>query len=76
MSGLPVQDGEAGGFNVRAATEEEALQLRQRGMPYFGGAPTQNNDDASDLFEDTNHSLLKVEAQNAYEQLLLSQHRP
>uniref|UniRef100_A0ACD6A8V7 Uncharacterized protein n=1 Tax=Avena sativa TaxID=4498 RepID=A0ACD6A8V7_AVESA len=38
--GLPVEDGEAGGFDVRAATEEEALQLRQRGMPYFGGAPT------------------------------------
>ncbi|KAM0923112.1 hypothetical protein ACQ4PT_005687 [Festuca glaucescens] len=38
--GLPVEDGEDGGFDVRAATEEEALQLRQRGMPYFGGAPT------------------------------------
>uniref|UniRef100_A0ACD5WS41 Uncharacterized protein n=1 Tax=Avena sativa TaxID=4498 RepID=A0ACD5WS41_AVESA len=38
--GLPVEDGGAGGFDVRAATEEEALQLRQRGMPYFGGAPT------------------------------------
>ncbi|KAK1611212.1 hypothetical protein QYE76_034885 [Lolium multiflorum] len=38
--GLPVEDGEARGFDVRAATEEEALQLRQRGMPYFCGAPT------------------------------------
>ncbi|XP_047074213.1 aurachin C monooxygenase/isomerase [Lolium rigidum] len=35
--GLPVEDGR---FDVRAATEEEALQLRQRGMPYFGGAPS------------------------------------
>ncbi|CAM0910145.1 unnamed protein product [Alopecurus aequalis] len=37
--GLPMEDGEAGGFEVKAATEEEALQLRQSGMPYFGGAP-------------------------------------
>ncbi|RCV22500.1 hypothetical protein SEVIR_4G237000v4 [Setaria viridis] len=36
--GLPV-DGEAEGFDVRMATED-ALQLRQRSMPFFGGAPT------------------------------------
>ncbi|KAL6839432.1 hypothetical protein ACP4OV_030702 [Aristida adscensionis] len=37
--GLPV-DGEAEGFDARTATAEEALQLRQRTMPFFGGAPT------------------------------------
>uniref|UniRef100_A0A0A9CPP4 FAD-binding domain-containing protein n=1 Tax=Arundo donax TaxID=35708 RepID=A0A0A9CPP4_ARUDO len=36
--GLPV-DGEAEGFDVRTATAEEALQLRQRTVPFFGGAP-------------------------------------
>uniref|UniRef100_A0A453SAY1 FAD-binding domain-containing protein n=1 Tax=Aegilops tauschii subsp. strangulata TaxID=200361 RepID=A0A453SAY1_AEGTS len=38
--GLPVEDGDTGAFDARAATAEEALMLRQRGMPYFGGAPT------------------------------------
>ncbi|KQK17814.1 uncharacterized protein LOC100839355 [Brachypodium distachyon] len=40
--GLPVDgDEEAAGFDVRrVATAEEVSQLRQRGMPYFGGAPT------------------------------------
>lgn len=38
--GLPVEDGDTGAFDARAATAEEALQLRQRGMPYFSGAPT------------------------------------
>ncbi|PUZ60080.1 hypothetical protein GQ55_4G095100 [Panicum hallii var. hallii] len=37
--GLPV-DGEAEGFDVRTATAEAALELRQRTMPYFGGVPT------------------------------------
>ncbi|KAL6602938.1 hypothetical protein ACP70R_043299 [Stipagrostis hirtigluma subsp. patula] len=37
--GLPV-DGETEGFDARTATAEEALQLRQRSMPFFGGAPT------------------------------------
>ncbi|CAN6163572.1 unnamed protein product [Urochloa humidicola] len=37
--GLPV-DGEAEVFDVRTATAEDALQLRQRSMPFFGGATT------------------------------------
>ncbi|TVU08053.1 hypothetical protein EJB05_41438, partial [Eragrostis curvula] len=37
--GLPV-DGKAEGFDARKATAEEALQLRQRSMPFFSGAPT------------------------------------
>jgi len=37
--GLPV-DGEAEGFDVRTATAEAALELRQRTMPFFGGVPT------------------------------------
>ncbi|CAN6201211.1 unnamed protein product [Urochloa humidicola] len=37
--GLPV-DGEAEGFDARTATAEDALQLQQRSMPFFGGAPT------------------------------------
>ncbi|CAL5048496.1 unnamed protein product [Urochloa decumbens] len=36
--GLPV-DGVAEGFDVRTATTEDALLLRQRSMPFFGGAP-------------------------------------
>ncbi|GJM98057.1 hypothetical protein PR202_ga15032 [Eleusine coracana subsp. coracana] len=43
--GLPV-DGEAQGFDVRTVTVDEAMQLRQRTMPFFDGAPTA---DASDL---------------------------
>ncbi|KAK2630721.1 hypothetical protein QOZ80_6AG0544120 [Eleusine coracana subsp. coracana] len=37
--GLPV-DGEAQGFDVRTVTVDEAMQLRQRTMPFFDGAPT------------------------------------
>lgn len=36
-------DGEAEGFDVRTATAEDALQLRQRSMPFFDGAPTAND---------------------------------
>ncbi|CAL5053576.1 unnamed protein product [Urochloa decumbens] len=41
--GLPV-DGVAEGFDVRTATTEDALQLRQRSMPFFGGAPAAADD--------------------------------
>lgn len=37
--GLPV-DGKVVGFDLRTSTVEEALQLRQRTMPFFEGAPT------------------------------------
>jgi 2-polyprenyl-6-methoxyphenol hydroxylase-like FAD-dependent oxidoreductase len=37
--GLPV-DEKAEGFDVRTVTEEEALQLQQRTIPFFAGAPT------------------------------------
>ncbi|CAL5039220.1 unnamed protein product [Urochloa decumbens] len=42
--GLPV-DGEAEGFDVRKATEEDAVHLlRQRSMPFFGDAPAAADD--------------------------------
>lgn len=37
--GLPVDEG-VEGFDVRTATAEDSLMLRQRSMPFFGGAPT------------------------------------
>ena len=40
--GLPV-DSEAEGFDVTTAKAEQALQLRQSTMPFFGGAPAEGD---------------------------------